>query len=70
MATSNFCGIGSQRDNELANAGRGRRNNTRVYNEGVDRERMMVPITLNEEFRHRDYLQGDASRQWEERSSL
>lgn len=58
MATSNvMSGVGCERDQALA-SGKGRIN-TKHYNEGIDRERAMIPLTLNEELGHRDFVQGD-----------
>src|SRR6185503_16762106 len=59
MVTSNVrSGVGCVRDGELAN-GEKRRLNSKNYNDGIDRERLMHPPMLNHEFGHRDYVEGD-----------
>ena len=59
METSNVrSGVGCVRDGELAN-GEKRRLNSKNYNDGIDRERLMHPPMLNHEFGHRDYVEGD-----------
>jgi len=50
-------GVGCERDQALASGKR--RFNIKNYNNGIDRESAMIPLTLNEMFGHRDFVQGD-----------